>query len=658
LVDVDPIRPKGISSTEGEHALAIDRMQAIQSALHDIGWPEPLCVDSGNGGQLIYAIELPANDDGLIRRVLAGLAFRFDDEAVKVDVGVFNPARICKVPGTLARKGDHTAERPHRRANILFAPKELTPVPISLLAGTSEWEPTATPTGAPGSETSSFDLTAWFLTNRVECGAKRPWTGGVVTSIRCPVDANHGMDAWVAQSSTGMLSAGCWHTSCSLRTWASLREHYRASHESPSRGLDGQAGSSSLSPNVVDGAVPSGDGTPSREQIDTPPILPEICWRPVFSDFRAAYSHCTEGSDAFLYGGLYVLAGLVLGRNARLAYGTPTWANAYVANVGATGRSRKSTAQGYARGLLPEIDDGIEHSPGIGSPEGLLGLLESGAGPPKRVLVDIGELATLLRKGAQDATRGLIPMLVDLFDCPQRARLPNRKNPIEVRNPFLSVLASTTPEWLRRDLQADDVRGGLAGRFLYMTGTEKPAIPLPPLPDQNALVHTKEQLIEARDRHADVRTYGFSPEAQEVFVGWYHEEHARSYESPILDAVAARLHLTAMKTALIHCALEDTGAVTADQIRAAIAFADYQRLAQAWVFSGYGDSRGLEVERRVVAALEKHGPLPGWRIRQLVRHNTDAHVIAQVLRNLAAIGEIEQRTEGKAKVWALLGGKE
>ena len=78
--------------------------------------------DSGNGYHLLYRIDLPAADGGLVERVLKSLAARFDNEHVKIDQSVYNPARICKLPGTMARKGDHTEARPHRRAKLLEVP--------------------------------------------------------------------------------------------------------------------------------------------------------------------------------------------------------------------------------------------------------------------------------------------------------------------------------------------------------------------------------------------------------------------------------------------------------------------------------------------------------------------------------------------------------
>jgi hypothetical protein len=128
FIDADPVRPSGISASDREKALAHVRAREIYSYLKDRGWPPPIVADSGNGYHLVYLIDLPAKDDGLVEKVLKALAGRFDDEEVKIDCGVANPARIIKLYGTLAAKGDVTPERPHRLSKILRIPPNLRPV--------------------------------------------------------------------------------------------------------------------------------------------------------------------------------------------------------------------------------------------------------------------------------------------------------------------------------------------------------------------------------------------------------------------------------------------------------------------------------------------------------------------------------------------------
>ena len=122
LVDADPVRDPLISSTEEEKAAALQTVGAVREFLRSRDWPDPVLADSGNGYHLLYRVDLPADDGGRVERVLKALAARFDSGRVKIDQKVFNPSRICKLPGTLARKGDHTPSRPHRRARLVEVP--------------------------------------------------------------------------------------------------------------------------------------------------------------------------------------------------------------------------------------------------------------------------------------------------------------------------------------------------------------------------------------------------------------------------------------------------------------------------------------------------------------------------------------------------------
>ena len=132
LIDIDPVRPAGISATDNEKSLAFDKAMEIKSGLASMDWPEPMVVDSGNGTQLLYRIDLPADDGGLIQRCLQVLQPCSTDD-VHVDLSVHNPARICRLPGTWNRKGDSTETRPHRVAEILDKPEEMRIVSMHLL---------------------------------------------------------------------------------------------------------------------------------------------------------------------------------------------------------------------------------------------------------------------------------------------------------------------------------------------------------------------------------------------------------------------------------------------------------------------------------------------------------------------------------------------
>lgn len=105
LVDCDPKRPAGISASDDEKEHARQVAVAVDAFLFDAGWPAPIMADSGNGFHLLYLIDLPADDGELVKRCLLALANQFGTDRVSIDTAVFNPSRICKLYGTMSRKG-------------------------------------------------------------------------------------------------------------------------------------------------------------------------------------------------------------------------------------------------------------------------------------------------------------------------------------------------------------------------------------------------------------------------------------------------------------------------------------------------------------------------------------------------------------------------
>lgn len=127
LLDFDPKRPAGISSSDAEHGRAISVACGVWDELRSAGWPDPIVADSGNGAHLLYRINAPndATTTAKVKALLAGVADRCATADVDIDLTVYNAARITKLYGTLTCKGDSTPARPHRRSLILEAPAEI-----------------------------------------------------------------------------------------------------------------------------------------------------------------------------------------------------------------------------------------------------------------------------------------------------------------------------------------------------------------------------------------------------------------------------------------------------------------------------------------------------------------------------------------------------
>ena len=120
FIDIDPVRPKGISATEDEKRAAYHVYTAVAEFLFGVLQDETVLGrgDSGNGFFILLAIEptpISAESTAHIRRFLKLLASLFDTKQARIDTSVGNVARLMPAPGTWKRKGENTLERPHRR---------------------------------------------------------------------------------------------------------------------------------------------------------------------------------------------------------------------------------------------------------------------------------------------------------------------------------------------------------------------------------------------------------------------------------------------------------------------------------------------------------------------------------------------------------------
>ena len=135
LIDIDPKRPSGVSSSDSEKETAKDVIRNIHSFLRDIGFTKPFVCDSGNGFHLLYRVELENTEENrvLCQAFLQVLDIYFSTPNADIDKTVFNAARITKLYGTDSKKGNNTEDRPFRESDILTIPDKIQITPIQLI---------------------------------------------------------------------------------------------------------------------------------------------------------------------------------------------------------------------------------------------------------------------------------------------------------------------------------------------------------------------------------------------------------------------------------------------------------------------------------------------------------------------------------------------
>ncbi len=227
LIDVDPKRPTDISSTDAEKEYSLEMAKTIRDVQKSLGWPAPILADSGNGTHLLYRIDLPADDNGIVENCLKALAASWDDDQAKIDQSVFNPARISKLYGTLARKGDDVLERPHRLTKILEVPEKIEIVSLDLLEELANSAPKEQQQSTGDSGSPVFDLEKWIAEHHLDVGAPEAWAGKGRRWIFnvCPWDSSHtDSSAYIGQFANGAIFAGCHHNHCAGKNWHGLRD--------------------------------------------------------------------------------------------------------------------------------------------------------------------------------------------------------------------------------------------------------------------------------------------------------------------------------------------------------------------------------------------------------------------------------------------------
>ncbi len=237
LIDLDPVRLADTSATDAQVQAAREAAAKCYRMLKAEGWPEPLAGESGNGWHLLYPLDLPNDADSaaLVKGALAGLAARLNDEAVKFDQSVFNAARITKLYGTVATKGDHTPAAPWRLSALVSTPERGEPVTPDQLRALHP-APAAAPKAAAPAVQSTFDLTDFLSRLGIEYEQDQHEGRDRFRLARCPFNEAHGKgEAAIFRDSAGKLGFKCQHDSCAGKHWQDVRDLIDGPREARSR---------------------------------------------------------------------------------------------------------------------------------------------------------------------------------------------------------------------------------------------------------------------------------------------------------------------------------------------------------------------------------------------------------------------------------------
>lgn len=156
-IDIDPFKAVGQEdnpATMAEKQKASRVAESVLAKLTGLGWPAPVIMDSGNGWALFYRVELPNGnrEKASLAQLMKTLSEEFTGLDGIVDKSVHNANRLTKLPGTWAKKGIETPERPFRVCRLLSVPEALevlTLEQIEAVASVKDEKPKDRPPAEP-----------------------------------------------------------------------------------------------------------------------------------------------------------------------------------------------------------------------------------------------------------------------------------------------------------------------------------------------------------------------------------------------------------------------------------------------------------------------------------------------------------------------------
>ena len=322
--------------------------------------------------------------------------------------------------------------------------------------------------------------------------------------------------------------------------------------------------------------------------------------------------------------------------------------NLYVVLVAPPGIVSKSTTAEIGMNLLRQVP-GIKFGPAVITWQALVqsfaGVVEGFTYGDQVITmspmtISSSEFGNLLNPHDKD----MVDMLVNLWDGKSFQKKTKMSGDDEVTNPWLNIIACTTPEWIAGSFPEYMIGGGFTSRcvFVYAEQKEKyvayPALHVPTnLTEQAAnLVHDLEYITQTL-----CGEYKLTPEALEWGNLWYEEHykvHAKKLDPSRYGGYVARKQTHIHKVAMILAASQrDELVITDDDLKTANAMVSQLEAEMPKVFDKIGMSGEAVHMERIIRFIHVEGKTPYSQIyatfgRQFPKAGELEDIITSIIR--------------------------
>ena len=230
MLDFDPVRKSGTSSTDEQLEKACCVAKKVWEFLFHNGFYDFVGCFSGNGYHIMLPCDMACDEDSdvLVKDFLQVISMLFSTEEVEIDTAVHNRARLTKLYGTVAHKGENTEGTPHRLSCIRHCPKVIRPIAREYFEKVVSCFKTPVKSAEKYNnfgKSSSFDVKRFLDEHNIGYSVKSIAGGTKYILNECVFNSEHKKpDSAVFQFSDGSLGFKCFHNSCSSYHWKEFRQ--------------------------------------------------------------------------------------------------------------------------------------------------------------------------------------------------------------------------------------------------------------------------------------------------------------------------------------------------------------------------------------------------------------------------------------------------
>lgn len=385
------------------------------------------------------------------------------------------------------------------------------------------------------------------------------------------------------------------------------------------------------------------------------------------SDWLQAYINYASVSEAPTYmhfwSGVSAIAG-ALRRKVWFDMGHFEWfPNFYIILVAPPGVIAKSTTSSIAMKLLKQVP-GVRFGPDIVTWPSLVTSFADAAETFEYqdahhtmscITLESSEFGNLL----DPSDRKMVDLLVHLWDGKPgefRKQTKGAGND-EVPNPWINIIACTTPSWIAGNFPEYMIGGGFTSRCVFVYAEQKAKIvPYPKLMMQYDKSEEERKLVEDLIAIGEMRgSYELSNEAQEWGIAWYNDlwkhkpKHLDNDQfGGYMSRKQSHIHKLAM---ILAAATSDKMIISKEHLTLANTMTTDLEKDMQKVFSKIGKSSTSLYVDRMLAHIDANGKLPYAEVYRFVHtHFPSARDFEDVIAGCVKSGKIAIKNENGALI--------